>query len=100
MARFAKFLGRRVEVLYRAGDVVLPAAGTLAADSGRSIFLEECFTRQGQVKTFRWEIPYHCILRLDETAAPSLADAAAEHPSADSVLEGAVLRLKHRPHEA
>ncbi len=43
MARYSAFLGRRVEVQYRAGDILLPASGTFVADSGRSIFLEEHF---------------------------------------------------------
>ena len=64
-------LGKRVEVQYRAGDVIVPATGTLAADSGRSIFLEEKLVQRGQVKTFRWEIPYVCILSVDENFAPA-----------------------------
>jgi len=64
MARYSALLGHRVEVQYRAGDLLLPAAGTLAADSGRSIFLEQKFDQHGQVKTFRWEIPYQCIVRI------------------------------------
>lgn len=70
MCRYHELLGRRVEVQYRAGDVVLPATGWLAADSGRSIFLEEKLMQRGQLKTFRWEIPYACILSLDENFAP------------------------------
>ena len=53
-------------VTYRAGDIVLPATGNLAADSGKSIFLEESYQQQGNVKTFRWEIPYPCIVELNE----------------------------------
>jgi hypothetical protein len=70
MCRYHELLGRRVEVQYRAGDVILPATGWLAADSGKSIFLEEKLVQRGQVKTFRWEIPYTCILSLDENFAP------------------------------
>src|SRR5882762_11878615 len=33
MARYSAFLGRRVEVQYRAGDILLPASGTFVADS-------------------------------------------------------------------
>ena len=51
---------------YRAGDIILPATGNLAADSGKSIFLEESYQQQGSVKTFRWEIPYPCIVELNE----------------------------------
>ena len=66
MARYSAFLGRRVEVHYRAGDILLPASGTFVADSGRSIFLEQHLTQHGQVKNFRWEIPYQYIVRLEE----------------------------------
>lgn len=66
MARYSGFLGRRVEVHYRAGDIVLPASGTFVADSGRSIFLEQSISQRGQQKHFRWEIPYQYIVRLDE----------------------------------
>ncbi len=69
MARYSALLGRRVEVHYRAGDILLLATGTLVADSGKSIFLEEHFNQGGQVKTFRWEIPYQCIVRLTESSA-------------------------------
>jgi hypothetical protein len=68
MARYSAFLGRRVEVHYRAGDILLPASGTFVADSGRSIFLEQSFLQRGQRKHFRWEIPYQYIVRLEEKA--------------------------------
>lgn len=71
MCRYHELLGKRIEVQYRAGDVILPATGYLAADSGKSIFLEEKLMQRGQVKTFRWEIPYSCILSLDENFAPA-----------------------------
>jgi len=66
MARYSAFLGRRVEVHYRAGDILLPASGTFVADSGRSIFLEQHLTQRGQQRNFRWEIPYQYIVRLEE----------------------------------
>ena len=71
MARYASFLGRRVEVHYRAGEITLPATALLVADSGRSIFLEEHYVLRGRTQTFRWEIPYSCILRLEESRKPS-----------------------------
>src|ERR1700732_2437658 len=67
MARSSSFLGRRVEVQYRAGDILLPASGTFVADSGRSIFLEQNFEQRGQHKHFRWEIPYQYLVRIEET---------------------------------
>ncbi|HMD40963.1 MAG TPA: hypothetical protein VKH15_16880 [Candidatus Acidoferrum sp.] len=71
MARYSAFLGRRVEVQYRAGDILLPASGTFVADSGRSIFLEQQFEQRGQHKHFRWEIPYQYIVRLEEKPEPT-----------------------------
>ena len=53
-------------VTYRAGDIILPATGNLAADSGKSIFLEESYKQKGSIKTFRWEIPYPCIVEMNE----------------------------------
>ncbi len=66
MARYSAFLGRRVEVQYRAGDILLPASGTFVADSGRSIFLEQNFEQRGQHRHFRWEIPYQYLVRIQE----------------------------------
>jgi hypothetical protein len=69
MAKYIALLGRRVQVEYRAGDLHLPAVGTLAADSGKSIFLEERFEKCESVRTFRWEIPYQCIVKIKEIHA-------------------------------
>jgi len=83
MARYSALLGRPVEVQYRAGDICLPASGTLVGDSGRSIFLEQHFEQQGQAKNFRWEIPYPCIVRLEESdTSPVLApeNVISAHP--------------------
>ena len=65
---------------YRAGDIVLPASGLLAADSGRSIFLEEHFEQGGRQKHFRWEIPYQCIIRIVEKPRDGVAIPAAPQP--------------------
>ena len=89
MARYSAYLGRAVEVQYRAGDIFFPASGTFVADSGRSIFLEQHYEQLGQLKNFRWEIPYQCIVRLEEaqsespTPAPQNPDATAS-PSSPS----------------
>lgn len=77
MARYSAFLGRRVEVQYRAGDIVLPASGTFVADSGRSIFLEQHLEQRGQQKHFRWEIPYQYIVRLEEAPEPQKVETTA-----------------------
>ena len=66
MASFAQFLGRRVLVQYRVGDVLLPASGRFAADSGRSIFLEQHVEQRGKRSYFRWEIPYQFIHKIEE----------------------------------
>jgi len=90
MARYSAFLGRRVEVQYRAGDILLPASGVFVADSGRSIFLEQHFEQRGKHGHFRWEIPYQCLVRIEEkpdsgvtaNAAPvSVKPAAAPESS-------------------
>jgi hypothetical protein len=101
MANYFALLGRRVEVHYRAGDIFLPAVGTLVADSGRSIFLEEHFLQRGVVKNFRWEIPYQCIVRLEENhASPPEEKAASPEEARAPALEPGVLPLKNRPKEA
>jgi hypothetical protein len=124
MARYSAFLGRRVEVQYRAGDILLPASGTLVADSGRSIFLEQNFEQRGQHKHFRWEIPYQYLIRIGEkpdSGASANADAVATAPkaaretpveskTADKPLSAAaaasasgapgILPLSHRPKTA
>jgi len=81
MARFSAFLGRRVEVQYRAGDILLPASGTLVADSGRSIFLEQMFESRGQHRHFRWEIPYPCLVRIEEKPDSGATVNAAASPA-------------------
>lgn len=84
---------------YRAGEITLPATGTLAADSGKSIFLEESYHQLGQVKTFRWEIPYPSILELGEVSVgpkPSSSLSTPREEETESALEPG-LQLKNRP---
>ena len=83
MASFGHFLGRKVTVQYRVGDVLLPASGTFAADSGRSIFLEQHVEQKGKRSYFRWEIPYQFIHRIEsmEEAQQEPAPAAQVGPS-------------------
>lgn len=95
MARYSAFLGRSVEVQYRAGDILLPASGTFVADSGRSIFLEQTVEQRGQHKHFRWEIPYQYLVRIEEKLVPvslepalSIPEAAASTAS-EGVAQGA-----------
>lgn len=87
MARFSSFLGRRVEVQYRASDTLLPASGVFVADSGRSIFLEQSFEQRGQHRHFRWEIPYQHLVRIGlampEEEPPSPSRTRGERASAN-----------------
>jgi hypothetical protein len=104
MARYSAFLGRKVEVQYRAGDILLPASGTFVADSGRSIFLEQNLELRGQHKHFRWEIPYQYIVKIEEkpdtemkaAAAVSAAQpgAANEEAGAEPAKESEPLKVK------
>ena len=73
VARYSALLGRRIEVHYRSGEIILPAIGTLSADSGKSIFLEEHVVQSSGLKKFRWEISYLQIVRLSESAMPPSA---------------------------
>src|SRR5208282_3685098 len=124
MARYSAFLGRRVEVQYRAGEILLPASGTFVADSGRSIFLEQHFEQRGQHEHFRWEIPYQYLVRIEEKpdsgvsasgapakSAPKVAPEAppaaelAKEPRSAAAAAGAggapsLLPLSHRPKTA
>ncbi len=87
-------------VTYRAGDIILPATGNLAADSGKSIFLEESYQQQGQVKTFRWEIPYGCILELNESPEvpkPSASIQESRDFAKETAPQSAALEPKTRP---
>lgn len=100
MARYSSLLGRRIEVTYRAGDIILPATGNLAADSGKSIFLEESYKQKTGVKTFRWEIPYPCIVQLNECPEiprPSAYLNDARDMSAESLPNSATLEFKKNP---
>jgi hypothetical protein len=100
MARYSGLLGRRIVVTYRAGDIILPATGNLAADSGKSIFLEESYQQQGNIKTFRWEIPYPCIVELNECPEIPKPSAAINEPreaATESSLQRSPLELKNRP---
>lgn len=103
MARYSAFLGRRVEVQYRAGDILLPASGTFVADSGRSIFLEQIFEQRGSQKHFRWEIPYQYIIRLEEkkelpteaSASSSSSPSPAAAPSAGTPASNADPKVRN-----
>jgi hypothetical protein len=100
MARYSSLLGRRIDVTYRAGHVVLPASGNLAADSGKSIFLEESYKQKTGVKTFRWEIPYACIVELNECPEiprPSASMSVPREAATESAPNTATFEFKKNP---
>jgi hypothetical protein len=99
MSRYSSYLGRAVDVMYRAGDICLPASGMFVGDSGRSIFLEQHFEQYGQLKNFRWEIPYSCIVRLEEseTFAASAPEAIAALENRATLHEEASISSSHEP---
>jgi hypothetical protein len=100
MARYSSLISRRVVVTYRAGDIILPATGQLAADSGKSIFLEESYRQRGTLKTFRWEIPYNCILELNECSEVPQPYASSPESREGNEVDSRVtarLELKNRP---
>ncbi len=65
MIRYAALLGKWVEAVYRFGTVYVLVVGTLLADSGEFIFVEQHYVR-GRVHL---KIPYHCIVRLNESSS-------------------------------
>jgi hypothetical protein len=115
MASFGHFLGRKVTVQYRVGDVLLPASGTFAADSGRSIFLEQHLEQKGKTSYFRWEIPYQYIHKIEAVedcvaaeASASSENAAGQPESSQAAAAGAasgpgtsasvpLISMPHRP---
>jgi hypothetical protein len=70
VAAYSQFLGYRVTVKYRVGEMLLSASGIFSADSGRSVFLEQHVEQRGARKYFRWEIPYPYIHRIETEAEP------------------------------
>lgn len=89
VARYAKFLGFRVTVRYRVGEMLLSASGTFSADSGRSIFLEQHLDQRGTRKYFRWEIPYPYIHRIEAEGSEESRPAAAECLQVDTTPRAA-----------
>jgi hypothetical protein len=59
-------MGKRVEVQYRVADIRQKSVGTLVADTGRSIVVEERMLQGERKKTMRVEIPYEYVIRLTE----------------------------------
>ena len=66
---------------------MLPASGTFAADSGRSIFLEQHVEQRGKRSYFRWEIPYQYIHKIEEI--PETTEEPSPEPKSAAKLESA-----------
>jgi hypothetical protein len=81
MGRYSSLVGKRVEAHYRAGEILLSAAGTLVADTEKSIFLEERFSQRGREKTMRVEIPHECVIRISEAPGEPANPAYIAIPS-------------------
>ncbi len=81
MGRHSSLVGKRVEAHYRAGEIILCAVGTLVADTGKSLFLEEHFSQRGREKTMRFEIPYECVIRISEAPMEPANPAYVAIPS-------------------
>lgn len=64
MGPYSALIGKRVEIHYRAGDLHLCARGALVAETPRSLFLEERFSRNGKEKLIRIGIPHEFVLRI------------------------------------
>ena len=94
MASYSHFLGRQVTVQYRVADVLLPASGLFAADSGRSIFLEQHVEQRGKRSYFRWEIPYQYIHRIEETPEPA-AETSSPSPVTSQPSNAPAARAAH-----
>jgi hypothetical protein len=71
MERYSSFVGKRVEVHYRAADIHQCSVGTLVTDTGKSIFIEEHFSQKGKSWTMRVEIPYEYVMSVAEAPASS-----------------------------
>jgi len=68
MSRYASFVGKRLEARYRVADIHQKSVGTLVADTGRCIVIEEHLLQGERKKTMRVEIPYEYVIRLAEVA--------------------------------
>jgi hypothetical protein len=80
MSHYAPLVGKKVEAHYRASDLNLLAVGTLVADTGTSIFIEDRFTQNGREKKMRLEIPYPHLHRIFEREDASEAIAVGAAP--------------------
>jgi hypothetical protein len=66
MSRYVSFMGKRVEAQYRVADIHQKSVGTLVADTGQCIVIEEHLLLGERKKTMRVEIPYEYVIRIAE----------------------------------
>ena len=92
VAEYSQFLGCKVTVRYRVGEMLLSASGTFSADSGRSIFLEQHLDQRGTRKYFRWEIPYPYIYRIAAEMPAEDAEKSEMRGDAEQESHGETLR--------
>ena len=71
MSRYISFVGKRVEAQYRVADIHQKSVGTLVADTGRYIVIEERILQGERKKTMRVEIPYEYVIRVTEAPQSS-----------------------------
>jgi hypothetical protein len=80
MIRYSSFVGKRVEAQYRVAAIHQKSVGTLVADTGRHIVIEEHLLQGERKKTMRVEIPYEYVIRIVEASqspeAPVTVSAA------------------------
>jgi hypothetical protein len=81
MTRYSALLGKRVEAHYRAGDMQLSTIGTLASDTGKTIFVQEHFSSGGKEKTMRVEIPYSYVIRVAEVGDETMQPRSVPKPA-------------------
>ncbi len=72
MGRYTHLVGRRVGLSYRDGTTTLLARGTLVADSGDSISIEDRHADSNE--TLRWKVPYPRIVRVVESDSAPASD--------------------------
>lgn len=68
MSRYVSFMGKRVEAQYRVAEIHQKSVGTLVADTGRQIVIEERLSQGERKKTMRVEIPYEYVIRIVEAS--------------------------------
>ena len=73
-----------MEAHYRASDIELSVEGTLVADSGKSLSIEERYAQGGREKTMRIEIPYEYIIRISEVREKPQPSPSGSHPPPSS----------------